>query len=278
MTVVKRKLKDFDFSGENHGVALVSKNVGGPANGVRTLVMKGNDVKVEMTMAEFLSRFFNLWSGDAAFIANLLGYSSDTDGLWDESKLSEQVTLMKSMQSGEIEVDTAKIADVIKSIAEKNSVELTDYVADRVSPVSKSKNETLEDDENMANQDLANELVELKKQRDEMTDLINGLREEVNVFKQRDEAEERERNLELAKGYMALGVEEDQVETLAKALGKIAKDEDLEILKSVLGTAVKRVENLQTEVTKSVTGTEAQEEEENDTDGVMKVIKSMKNS
>lgn len=81
----KRKLKGFDFAKEGAAVALVGPSVGGPANGIPTLIAKANnfspefikkmqEVQVTMELPEFLSRFFMLWEDDAEFLATLMGY------------------------------------------------------------------------------------------------------------------------------------------------------------------------------------------------------------
>lgn len=91
----KRRLKNFDFSGGNAAVALVATDIGGAANGYTTLVTKSSDVVVELSMAEFLNRFFNIWEGDAEFLARMLGYSDDTEGLYN---LEGKVTLLNEIK------------------------------------------------------------------------------------------------------------------------------------------------------------------------------------
>ncbi len=81
----KRKIKALDFTGDNAAVALVSKDQGGPANSVETLVIKSQNVsleylekmqavKVTMSTPEFLRRFFSLWYEDADVLAAMMGY------------------------------------------------------------------------------------------------------------------------------------------------------------------------------------------------------------
>ncbi len=81
----KRKIKALDFTGESAAIALVSKDQGGPANSVETLVVKSQNisleylekmqaVKVTMSTPEFLERFFGLWSDQAEVLAAMMGY------------------------------------------------------------------------------------------------------------------------------------------------------------------------------------------------------------
>lgn len=86
----KRKIKALDFTGDNAAVALVSKDQGGPANSVETLVIKSQNVsleylekmqavKVTMSTPEFLRRFFSLWYDDAEVLAAMMGYKEEVE-------------------------------------------------------------------------------------------------------------------------------------------------------------------------------------------------------
>lgn len=81
----KRKLKGFDFAKEGAAVALVGPSVGGPANGIPTLIAKANnfspefikkmqEVQVTMQLPDFLEKFFYVWGEDAKFLAGLMGW------------------------------------------------------------------------------------------------------------------------------------------------------------------------------------------------------------
>lgn len=81
----KRKLKGFDFAKEGAAVALVGPSVGGPANGISTLIAKANnfspefikkaqEVQITMELPQFLEKFFYIWGKDAEFLAGLMGW------------------------------------------------------------------------------------------------------------------------------------------------------------------------------------------------------------
>lgn len=81
----KRKLKGFDFAKEGAAVALVGPSVGGPANGIPTLIAKANnfspefikkaqEVQITMELPQFLEKFFYIWGKDAEFLAGLMGW------------------------------------------------------------------------------------------------------------------------------------------------------------------------------------------------------------
>lgn len=81
----KRQLKNFDFTKNNARLSLVGPSVGGPANGIPTLVAKGANfspefikkaqaVQVTMELPDFLEKFFYVWGEDAKVLAAMMGY------------------------------------------------------------------------------------------------------------------------------------------------------------------------------------------------------------
>lgn len=87
----KRKLTDINFEKEGSHLALVHKVQGGGANGRTTLVMKATDkyspefiekasqVKVTLSLPDFLEKFFHVWGEDAELLATLFGYEPSED-------------------------------------------------------------------------------------------------------------------------------------------------------------------------------------------------------
>lgn len=88
----KRKLTDITFEHEGAHLALVHKAQGGAASGYKTLVMKSVDnrspefiekasqVKVTLSLPDFLEKFFHVWGEDAELLATLFGYEPSEDG------------------------------------------------------------------------------------------------------------------------------------------------------------------------------------------------------
>lgn len=81
----KRQLKNFDFTKNDARLSLVGPSVGGPANGIPTLVAKGANfspefikkaqaVQVTMELPDFLEKFFYVWGEDAKVLAAMMGY------------------------------------------------------------------------------------------------------------------------------------------------------------------------------------------------------------
>ena len=89
----KRKLTDITFEDEGAHLALVHKAQGGSANGYKTLVMKSVDnrspefiekasqVKVTLSLPDFLEKFFHVWGDDAEILATLFGYTPSEDDI-----------------------------------------------------------------------------------------------------------------------------------------------------------------------------------------------------
>ena len=112
----KRKLKGFDFAKEGAAVALVGPSVGGPANGIPTLIAKANNfspefiqkmqqVQVTMELPAFLEKFFGIWGSDAEVLARLMGYvepedEDEVEDDWWENYIEEKLsafTIIKSL-------------------------------------------------------------------------------------------------------------------------------------------------------------------------------------
>lgn len=87
----KRRLSNINFEAEGSHLALVHKVQGGAANNTKTLVMKATDkyspefiqkasqVKVTLSLPDFLEKFFHVWGDDAEILATLFGYTPSED-------------------------------------------------------------------------------------------------------------------------------------------------------------------------------------------------------
>lgn len=271
----KRRLTNFDFSGENHHVALVHRAQNGAANGYQTLIMKSSDVSVELSMAEFLTRFFNIWSGDAEFLARLLGYSDDTDALWDDQKLAEQVTLLEKVRTrseddndsderfpldmGDLsDLEQEDLRELTKSLAEASNITITDLTkdADGASPVGEEEtSEESEEDnpkevEKMADVEKSAVEAAVEKARQDLQAAheaeLAELRKSLEAFETEKAQARKETFVTKAADFEALGVED--TEKFAVALMKATDDEDMKVLVEVLEkslTIAKSVDELQ---------------------------------
>ena len=114
----KRQLKGFDFTKGDARLSLVGPSVGGPANGIPTLVAKGanfspefikkaQQIQVTMELPAFLEKFFGIWGSDAEVLARLMGYVKPEDedeeedyDDWYENYIEEKLsafTIIKSL-------------------------------------------------------------------------------------------------------------------------------------------------------------------------------------
>lgn len=127
----KRKLFGFDFDTNGAHVALVSKDQGGAACGYKVIALKSTNtgiqptdpvkvskaleqITVTLSMEQFLTKFFQMWSSDAEVLTKLLGFETEHEAYmkdresedeydWAEehekwiSERMSQFTLMKSL-------------------------------------------------------------------------------------------------------------------------------------------------------------------------------------
>lgn len=262
-----RRLSNFDFSGENHAVALVSKDVGGAANGYKTLITKATDVIVELSMAEYLYAFFDVWSGDAEFISKILGYSDDFD-LWDYEKIEAKTTILSGMQEvykAEGTLDKSKlveVADITKALANNTNRVITDYEEIKkaangdvpVSEIETSPKEVLtmsqEAIEKAVNEALAVKQEEIEKAayekaKAEQEEIQKGLQAQIEEFQKEKLEIEKATFVTKAQEFKDLGVED--FDAFGVAIMKASKDAELSVLVATLEKAVELTKGMSTE-------------------------------
>lgn len=144
-----RKIKKFDFSGEDATVSLVGPLVGGSANGYQTLLTKSNrslseefikkasQVTVTLSINEYLEKFFGIWdNGNQELLARSLGFI--TEGM-DKFVLEQQEEMLdmkevpEAPSSWDVELGDKELEDyltyklqsinVMKQLNEAESIE-----------------------------------------------------------------------------------------------------------------------------------------------------------
>ena len=217
----KRKLKVFDFAKEGAAVALVGPSVGGPANGIPTLIAKANNfspefiqkmqqIQVTYELPEFLGKVFGMYYEDAEVLAKMLGYvepedeeTEDYDD-WYENYIEEKLsafTIIKSLHEAKnlpealsqlteqdylaVLNDQVLIEKALKEFDEKKSNASTNVENTKVeasaSRVNKSKKE-----KQMATPEMVEKakFVEVQKQlEDQKVELAKAL-EQLNKIEQ----------------------------------------------------------------------------------------------
>ena len=131
-----RKINKFDFSDNNATVALVGGLVGGPANGINTLLTKSNrkvseefiekasQVTVTMTINEYLEKFFRIYGVENEILACSLGFV--TEGM-DKAAIEaqeEQIDMQESPEypDWDTEPGDKKYEEYVKSKVQSISV------------------------------------------------------------------------------------------------------------------------------------------------------------
>jgi hypothetical protein len=113
----KRKLTNIDFSSETSHIALVTPEIGGPANGADyALVLKANkfsqeaiqkmqQVQVTLDLPDFLEKFFHLYGTDAQVLARMMGYVPEKEepeeynSDWYENYIQEKLDSFQILKS-----------------------------------------------------------------------------------------------------------------------------------------------------------------------------------
>jgi len=270
MDKAKKKLTKFDFSGENAHVALVHREQGGGANMYKTLITKATDVKLELSMEEFLRRFFDMWWDDAEFLAKLLGYEVESDKYESEPyewkhPLEDKVTVMKkTKQSGLDSLDVKDkevLAEAVQKLSSFSNVTIKDldkYVAKDAggeSPVSdiekgnvadnslqdkqeKPMSEVIEKSavEALIQKALEEQQAEIQKAVAEKESRIEELTKSLAQFEAEKAEAKKAEYVAKAADFEVLGVEDK--ESFGVALMKMAEQEELAGVMSVLEKAV----------------------------------------
>lgn len=153
----KRQLKGFDFTKGDARLSLVGPSVGGPANGIPTLIAKANnfspefikkaqEVQITMELPSFLEKFFYIWGEDAKFLAGLMGWVEPPEdevqeakdeyrnwvedrftsfsiikSLYEAKNLPEALSKLTEQDYLDVLTDQVEIEKVLKSFDEKKS-------------------------------------------------------------------------------------------------------------------------------------------------------------
>lgn len=267
MSKAKRVVTKFNFdklmkSGNKAHVALVDS----AANQQEVLVMKAKapEVRIEVTMKEFLKKFFDLWEEDSACLAGILGYDSgmyddhkDDDGSYksEEDFLQEKINKVSLLKGRDIpDTLSEKMVEAIKSLQTTVGDKLeTPSDEGEVIQTEKSSTEgekSMNEEEIKAMQD---EIVELKKAKEEAA----TLKQELDTLKAAKAKKAEDDMVELVKGFNFIS-EDDQpemVEALLKSSNAGIFMATLEKARKALEAAV-TVEEGHDEETTQVTDTE----------------------
>ena len=299
----KRKLKGFDFAKEGAAVALVGPSVGGPANGIPTLIAKANnfspefikkmqEIQVTMELPDFLEKFFYVWGKDAEFLASLMGWveppedeaaeARDDYNSWVEDHFTS-FSIIKSLHEAEnlpealaqlteqdyldVLSDQVQIEKAIKAFDEKSdtstNVENTKVEAS-ASRVNKKK------EKQMATPEMVEKakFVEVQKQlEDQKVELAKALEQLNKIEQEKKEAIVKSKT----DAVKAVVKDEKQAAVVVKAALALDNQEDFDALVEVfksMNTLIEKSALFQEQ------GVSAEADEAPKKNGVLEIIKS----
>jgi len=237
----KRVITEFDFEKEGASVHLVSKKQGGAANGFTTLIKKSKateqlpdvedvtiqkkleQIKVTMSMEEFLRKFFNMYYDDAELLTAMLGFQTECDAYMETeesepyshadyiaSKLSG-FEIMKSVHEGNYEDASALDIATILELQENLENKLNEEMMDKVS-IEKSRFTELESKEL--------DLTKALEDKQALEAQVEALESELNVIKQA----KVEADTAAMKARIEGLVAEDNIDTMTKSLLAMDKE------------------------------------------------------
>lgn len=240
----KKKIHSFDFKGEGCHVALVDK----AANLQTVLTMKAaeQEVLVSTSMRNFLSKFFDMWSDDAAVLAGVLGYSDGTNDEYPEydKYIKEKIDSVQLLKGLDLNIKTLPESIALK--VEELEKEFGDKITSEGLPLGANN---LEGDNTLSEVKIdAKELEVLKaaaaqaKDITALTDQVEvlkaqaaesaALKEQIEVLKSEKAAKVKQEMTDVVKGYTF--IEDTSKETVVDFL---LKSEGSQIILEVLEKA-----------------------------------------
>jgi len=279
----KRKIKALDFTGENSAIALVSKEQGGPANSVETLVVKSQNisleylekmqaVKVTMSTPEFLERFFGLWHDQAEVLAAMMGYKEEVET--PEMEVKEWV--QERLQAFEIIKSLHEAPDLEQALAGLNEKQYLALLNDQSmieKALAKKESELVanaseSDNSTHASVEKSVEVSTSEKTKSKEKHMTKPVNTESNV-----EMVEKSAFVDLQKSL------EDKAVELQKAMDTIAvfqkeKQELINKSKTAQFAAVVKDEKLQAPIVKAALALDSQE----DFDALLGAVTEMQSS
>jgi hypothetical protein len=218
----KKKLKNFDFSGENASVSLVGPAQGDAANGFKVLaikstrspefIAKASQVKVTMEITEFLRRMFNIYGDDAEVLARAMGYKT---AMQDKQEIEMQEEALESKEPAEMP-------------EEREGEEYEDYIMSKLEAfeIMKSLHESEEVMQELSNLDEETMLAVLRDQATLEKALRKIERAEKAILKAQKESNQAA--LVKAEDTSNIDVEVKQVEVLTSNINKASKETDMQ--------------------------------------------------
>lgn len=248
----KKRLKNFDFSGENAHMALCHVSQGGAANGFKTLIMKSEIDITKMSEKQ---------------IQNLKEIIKACNDLSEEDADNY-------IQGLREEVEVNKDADGVSPVSDDN-VETPNEVIESMSVdnVNKTAQDSVEMIEKAAFESAVTEAIEKAKaeKEAEMQEIVKGLQNEIEKFKAAQLEIKKAEFVQKAAEFEVLGVED--VDAFAVALMKMSEQDEFKVVSEVLEKALNITKNV---AEMSEQGHSVEPVESEAVSGVMKALQAKK--
>jgi hypothetical protein len=260
MAKAKRRITEFNFekqmmNGGNAHVALVDK----AANETEVLVMKQKqpEVAVEMSMREFLCKFFNLYYDDAAVLAGIMGYEtgyeSDEDTETYESYIDKKINQVSLLKTQNINSIKTLPEDIYQGVAElqKQYSESLDKDTDEASAsevnnnLSKEAVMPLTEAEIAELQKAASQAVELQKALEDKDKELETANAAISDFEKANQERIKEETTDFVKSLSF--VSEEDLENVSDALIKARNTEGSATILAQLKKAQDAIDSFATE-------------------------------
>lgn len=269
----KRKLTNIDFSGETSHIALVHAEQGGCASGAnyklalkntnfsQEFIEKMQQIRVTLSIPDFLEKFFHLYGSDAEVLARMLGYvpeendkEDEYDSNWYENYIQEKLDSFEILKSLK---DSESIASTLATLDEKQYLLMLTDQATLEKALNKKESE----------------LVALATESDNSTHASVEKSVEVSTSKSTKSKEtlmtkQVENSTEMVEKSLMVTLQkalDDQAVELQKALEAIAvhqkeKQEQIQKSKTAQFTAVIKDEKLQAPIVKAALSLESEDD------------------
>lgn len=264
----KRRLTNFNFSGEGAHVALVAKEQGGAANGWHeAIVMKATSdvsdeflekatmVKVTLPFDDFLEKFFGMYSEDADVLTEILGFSDeeadpemsgDMNGgamSWEEYQAEcekekqdfiNSVEILKSIKNGEKSLNALDAKSYLSVLLTQSLFEEHQADIEKAVNTSKEKKVQVEQELQKAKDAIAAKDVEIQKAIEQM----KAVQEELNVLKAASAKAKDDSRMAALKDV----VSDEEAASLFKSLNVLDDEGFANVIKSLALKAEKEAE------------------------------------
>jgi hypothetical protein len=207
----KKKVHAFNFQGEGCHVALVDK----AANLQAVLTMKASEQEVVITtsMRNFLVKFFDMWSDDAAILAAVLGYSDGSSDDYPETYedyIKEKIDSVQLLKGLDLNIKSLPKSVALK--VEELQKEFGDKITSEGLPLGANN---LEGDNTLSEVKIDAKELDVLKAAAAKTQELTALSEQVEILKaQAAESAVLKEQIEILKSEKATKIKQEMTDVV----------------------------------------------------------------